>query len=343
MVTESCFQTTFPLDYANRRRKISKNYTIKQIPTQHIMNRLLQHAFTPNQATSIGLLAVAFWSSVVGLIRALSLHMGAVGGAAVMYRLSTLLLLAIFGLPNLRQFSRSYLFWASIFFVGCELCLSLSIGFADNARQAVEVGMVNYLWPTFTIIGAVWFNKQPAKWWIGIGFTLSFIGIATVLGSDGGFSLPEIIGNVRTNPFSYIMALLDALFWAAYCTLTARTKAQGNAVGFFFLLVSCILWAKYFAGGYDSLHFDTGAILYAVAAAACMGLGYAVWNIGISCGNMTVLAGASYFIPIFSALISSFLLNAPLSVQFWQGAIMVCIGSGVCWLATQNFSFRRIE
>ncbi|MGN7039367.1 aromatic amino acid DMT transporter YddG, partial [Neisseria sp. P0003.S003] len=87
-------------------------------------------------------------------------------------------------------------------------------------------------------------------------------------------------------------------------TLTATTKAQGNAVGFFFLLVSCILWAKYFAGGYGSLHFDTGAILYAVAAAACMGLGYAVWNIGISCGNMTVLAGASYFIPIFSALIS---------------------------------------
>ena len=139
------------------------------------------------------------------------------------------------------------------------------------------------------------------------------------------------------------MALLDALFWAAYCTLTARTKAQGNAVGFFFLLVSCILWAKYFAGGYGSLHFDTGAILYAVAAASCMGLGYAVWNIGISCGNMTVLAGASYFIPIFSALISSVLLNAPLSVQFWQGAIMVCIGSSVCWLATQNFSFRRVE
>ena len=32
---------------------------------------------------------------------------------------------------------------------------------------------------------------------------------------------------------------------------------------------------------------------------SCMGLGYAVWNIGISRGNMTVLAGASYFIPVF--------------------------------------------
>jgi len=204
------------------------------LPIHRIMFRLTAYPISPKQATFIGLFAVCFWSSVIGLIRTLSLHMGAVGGAAVMYSLSTLLLWAIFGLPNLRQFSRSYLFWASIFFVGCELCLSLSIGFADNARQAVEVGMVNYLWPTFTIIGAVWFNKQPAKWWIGIGFVLSFVGIATVLGGDGGFSLPEIIGNVRTNPLSYIMALLDALFWAAYCTLTARTKAQGNAVGLFF-------------------------------------------------------------------------------------------------------------
>ena len=196
--------------------------------------------------------------------------------------------------------------------------------------------MVNYLWPTFTIIGAVWFNKQPAKWWIAIGFALSFIGIAIVLGGEGGLSPAHIYRNVLTNPAGYIMALLDALFWAAYCTLTARVKAQGNAVGFFFFLVSCVLWAKYFAGSYGSLNFDTESILYALAAASCMGLGYAVWNIGISRGNMTVLAGASYFIPVFSALISSFLLDAPLPTEFWQGAAMVCIGSAVCWLATQK-------
>ncbi|OHR44543.1 aromatic amino acid transporter [Neisseria sp. HMSC071C03] len=306
------------------------------LPIHRIMFRLTAYPISPKQATFIGLFAVCFWSSVIGLIRTLSLHMGPVGGAAVMYSLATILLLLIFGKPDLRRFSRNYLFWAGIFFVGCELCLSLSIGYADNARQTVEIGMVNYLWPTFTIIGAVWFNKQPAKWWIAIGFALSFIGIAIVLGGEGGLSPAHIYRNVLTNPAGYIMALLDALFWAAYCTLTARVKAQGNAVGFFFFLVSCVLWAKYFAGSYGSLNFDTESVLYALAAASCMGLGYAVWNIGISRGNMTVLAGASYFIPVFSALISSFLLDAPLPTEFWQGAAMVCIGSAVCWLATQK-------
>ena len=194
------------------------------------MYRLTAYPISPKQATFIGLFAVCFWSSVIGLIRTLSLHMGAVGGAAVMYSLATILLLLIFGKPDLRRFSRNYLFWAGIFFVGCELCLSLSIGYADNARQTVEIGMVNYLWPTFTIIGAVWFNKQPAKWWIAIGFALSFIGIAIVLGGEGGLSPTHIYRNVLANPAGYIMALLDALFWAAYCTLTTRVKAQGNAV-----------------------------------------------------------------------------------------------------------------
>lgn len=262
--------------------------------------------------------------------------MGAVGGAAMMYTLSTVLIWLIFGRPHLRNYNRSYLFWASVFFVGCELCLSLSVGFAQNARQAVEIGMVNYLWPTFTIVGAVYFNKQPSKWWIVIGFVLSFLGIATVLGGDVGLSISGIYHNVRTNPGGYIMAFADAVFWAAYCTLTARVKAEGSSVGFFFALVSILLWIEYFLSGADTLNFDSVSLGYAVAAAACMGLGYAVWNIGISRGNLTVLAGASYFIPVLSAVVSSFLISAPLSMTFWQGAGMVCLGSIVCWLATRR-------
>jgi len=169
----------------------------------------------------------------------------------------------------LRNYNRSYLFWASVFFVGCELCLSLSVGFAQNARQAVEIGMVNYLWPTFTIVGAVYFNKQPSKWWIVIGFVLSFLGIATVLGGDVGLSISGIYHNVRTNPGGYIMAFADAVFWAAYCTLTARVKAEGSSVGFFFALVSILLWIEYFLSGADTLSFDSVSLGYAVAAGLC--------------------------------------------------------------------------
>ncbi|MOA49439.1 Aromatic amino acid exporter YddG [compost metagenome] len=67
-----------------------------------------------------------------------------------------------------------------------------------------------------------------------------------------------------------------------------------------------------------------------------MGFGYAAWNVGILHGNVTILAGASYFIPVSSAALAAMLLHTPLSLSFWQGAAMVCAGSILCWLATRG-------
>lgn len=60
------------------------------------------------------------------------------------------------------------------------------------------------------------------------------------------------------------------------------------------------------------------------------------WNIGILHGHLTILAGASCFIPVLSAALAALLLSTPLSAQFWQGAAMVCLGSILCWLATRS-------
>ncbi|MFX5705580.1 EamA family transporter, partial [Acinetobacter baumannii] len=51
-------------------------------------------------------------------------------------------------------------------------------------------------------------------------------------------------------------------------------------------------------------------------------------------GNVTVLAGASYFIPVLSSALSAQLLRAPLPPSFWVGAARVCAGSILCWRAT---------
>ena len=68
----------------------------KTIFNTYAMIHFLSQNISSKQATAIGLLAVALWSFVISLIRALSQHMGAVGGAAVMYSLSTVLILVDF-------------------------------------------------------------------------------------------------------------------------------------------------------------------------------------------------------------------------------------------------------
>lgn len=288
------------------------------------------------QATLVGLIAVLLWASIVALIRGVSESLGATGGAAMMYTVASVFLFFSVGFPRLGEFPRSYLVWGSVLFVAYELCLSFSIGYANNGRQAIEVGMVNYLWPTFTLVSAILFNRQRAGLLVIPGFILSMLGICWVLGGDQGLNLPGMLENIRDNPLSYGLAFLGAVIWAAYCTVTARIAAGKNGVTLFFMLVAVVLWGKYLAGGGGTMAFSLHAIIYLVLAASAMGFGYAAWNVGILHGNVTVLAGASYFIPVLSAAFAAALLHAPLSVQFWQGALMVCGGSVLCWLATRG-------
>jgi len=53
------------------------------------------------KATLIGLVAVVLWSSIVGLIRGVSESLGAVGGAAMMYSVASVLLLFTVGFPKI--------------------------------------------------------------------------------------------------------------------------------------------------------------------------------------------------------------------------------------------------
>lgn len=288
------------------------------------------------KATAIGLTAIFFWAAIVGLIRSVSEHLGPIGGAASIYTFGTVILMVTRGFPDLRRFPRIYLVWGALLFVAYELCLALSIGFAQDAAQTIEVGMVNYLWPTFTILAAVLFTQHRASLWIIPGFLLSMIGIFLVLQGDRAVDLQSMLRNLQHNPLSYTLALIGAFLWAAYSTITAKFAEQNDGVTFFFLLVAVTFWLYYFGTGRPEMQWSYAGLMHLVLAALAMGLGYAAWNIGILRGNVIVLAGASYFIPVLSAIFAALWLNAALSPRFWMGAVLVTLGSTLCWFSTQH-------
>ncbi|MGO4761594.1 aromatic amino acid DMT transporter YddG [Cupriavidus sp. 2KB_3] len=288
------------------------------------------------QATLIGLVAILLWSSIVGLIRGVSQSFGATGGAALIYTVASGLLWLSVGAVSIRALPRAYLIWGSLLFVSYELCLSLSIGYANSGRQAIEVGMVNYLWPSFTMLAAILFNRQRANWLIVPGFLMAILGIASVLGGEQGWDLGGMARNVQDNPLSYGLAFAGAVIWAGYCTVTSRIAQGRNAITLFFMLTALTLWGKYLFTHGETMVFSYAGGIYLALAACAMGFGYAAWNVGILHGNVTVLAGASYFIPVLSAALAAALLQTPLSFSFWQGASMVCGGSVLCWLATRG-------
>jgi len=287
------------------------------------------------KATLIGLLAILLWSAIVGLIKNVSEGFGPVGGAALIYSASAILLIFTVGLPKLRTFPRSYLIIGSVLFVCYELCLSLSLGFTHSGRQAIEVGMVNYLWPSLTIVFAVIVNRQKTHPLIIPGLLLAVAGICRVLGGDQGFSFSEITHNVMDNPLSYGLALSGAIIWAVYCVVTKKIANGNNGITLFFILTALTLWLKFLLSPQPPFMLSAVVCISLALAAMAMGFGYAAWNVGILHGNVTLLAAASYFIPIISSILAAFILRSHLTVAFWQGTAMVSLGSLMCWWSTR--------
>ncbi|MGK3114403.1 aromatic amino acid DMT transporter YddG [Candidatus Pantoea formicae] len=295
------------------------------------------------KATLIGLIAILLWSAIVGLIKSVSEGFGPIAGAALIYNCSAILLLFTVGFPNLRKFPRNYLIIGSVLFVCYELCLSLSLGFTHNGRQAIEVGMVNYLWPSMTIVLAVIVNRQKVSPLIIPGVILAVAGICRVLGGDQGFSLTEMTRNVMDNPLSYGLAFTGAIIWAIYCVVTKKIANGSNGITLFFILTALTLWVKFLFSPQPPFVLSFQVWISLALAAMAMGFGYAAWNVGILHGNVTVLAAASYFIPIISSILAAFILSSHLTMSFWQGTAMVSLGSLVCWWSTRTVESKSMS
>jgi len=295
------------------------------------------------KATLIGLIAILLWSAIVGLIKSVSEGFGPVGGAALIYTCSAILLIFTVGLPKIRQFPPSYLILGSILFVCYELCLSLSLGFTHNGRQAIEVGMVNYLWPSLTILLTVIVTRQKTSPLIIPGVIIAIIGIGRVLGGDQGFSVNEMTRNVMDNPLSYGLAFSGAVIWAIYCVVTKLIAKGNNGITLFFILTALTLWVKFLTSPQPDFILSWKAWISLLLAAIAMGFGYAAWNVGILHGNVTILAAASYFIPIISAVLAAFILSSHLTMAFWQGTAMVSLGSLICWWSTRTVPVAKLS
>ncbi|WP_174247174.1 aromatic amino acid DMT transporter YddG [Rhodococcus rhodochrous] len=283
-----------------------------------------------------GLAAIVLWSSMVGMIRLVTESLGAIGGAAMIYSCCAILLSVTVGWPTFANFSRTYLATGAVMFAAYEVCFALAIGFADTPRQAIEVGIVNYLWPSLTVVFAIVFTGQKASRLIVPGMALSVVGVAVVLGGDSGLDITGTIDNVRSNPLSYALAFTGAVIWAGYCTVTKLFANGNNAITPFFVLTAASFWGLYLLTGSEPMDLSFAALAATLVAACAIGFGYALWNVGILGGNLAFLAASSYFTPVLSAAFSSVLLTTALGPMFWIGTAVVCVGAILCWLATRN-------
>ncbi|OXX70766.1 aromatic amino acid DMT transporter YddG [Vibrio sp. V03_P4A6T147] len=286
--------------------------------------------------TLFGVAAILLWSCLMGLIRTVTEQFSPIGGAALIYTVSSVFLMLVMGVPKFKHFSLRYVLIGGVLFVSYEICLALALGMANDRHQALEMAVINYLWPALTVLFAVFLSRKPVHILVYPSVALAFVGVAWTITGDSGFSVMQISANIATNPLTYSMAFGGAIIWAVYCNITKQLANGQNAIILFFMATAIALWIKYFLSSESTLVFSVPATLNLALTGVVMGSGYALWNVAILRGNMVLLATLSYFTPVISTLLSSLILGVALGLSFWQGVIMVTMGSLICWWATRE-------
>lgn len=286
--------------------------------------------------TLIGMSAVVMWSGTIALYRGISEIFGALGGSALIFTVSGILAALHAGRGLIKGHSRRYLLLGGGMFVVYEICLALAVGFSESRLQSVEVGLINYLWPSLTIALAVAVGQARGHLLLipGVLICLAGVGLASAAGS--GFSLSRMAANVAETPLPYALGLGAAVTWPIYTVLTRSLSGGRNAVALFLLATAGALWGLYGLSDAPPLLFDGKGAAMVLVLGLLTTLAYTAWTHGVNHGNLTLIATASYFTPLLSVLLSSLLFGMALSLAFWSGAALVTLGSLVCWRATRR-------
>jgi drug/metabolite transporter (DMT)-like permease len=287
-------------------------------------------------ALQLGLGAIALWSLAIGLLRGVLEDFGTLGGAALIYTIGSVVLLCCFGRPPpLCAFGRGYLCAGALLLAGYEICLALALGLAEDARQAMEMALVNYLWPCFTVLLAVCINGQRVRWALllpGAGLALA----GNMLAIDGGsLSLQGLAHNIAANPPGYALALAGAVLWPLYTNVTRRHAQGVNGIAYFFAVTAAVLWLLFLAVGSPMKPADARKYLELLAAGVVMGAGYGLWNLASLRGDVARLGAVANLTPVLSALFAAAWLGAVLPASFWTGAVLVSGGALLCYHAAR--------
>lgn len=291
---------------------------------------MLKHS---SRATLCGVGAILIWSTAVGFMRGVTEAFGHIGGAAVVYTLGALMLSLRMGIPDLKAVPKRYFLVCGGLFAACEVLFSQFVGLSHNARQVLEVSIVNYLWPSLLVLFSIIIFRRKAHIILYPALLLSFSGVFVSL-SDGGLSPAAFLNNVSASPLPYFLSLCGATLWAIYCNLSRKYGARYNMVNVFFALAASVLWLLFFLLGESFSNITPRALIAVLVTAAAFALSYFLWENALHCGNLLLLGILSYFTPIFSTLFSCLWLNVFPPHTFWYGVILVVLGSLLSWAAT---------
>ncbi len=294
-----------------------------------------------NRGTVEGILALLFWGSTIAFSRSLTEKLGTLTTASFIFLLaggiSCAYLIISHQLQGIIRVSRHYLYGCGTLFVIYMACLYIAVGNAVDRLQVLEVGLVNYLWPSMTLVMAVPILHRRARITLIPGCLLAFGGVL-LAAAEVGESWQGFVTNLGSNPLPYLLALVAAICWALYSNLVRRwAKDAGSGAVPLFLLASGLMLAGLRALFSEASQW-TGQSVFELAYMAVFPtiIAYMFWDTAMRKGNMILVASLSYLTPLLSIIIGSVYLGVAAGWYLWVGCLLVIVGSLVCKLSVEE-------
>jgi drug/metabolite transporter (DMT)-like permease len=292
-----------------------------------------------NIHTLYGFFAILLWSTSVALTRSVAEQIGTFSAGYLVCLTSGITGLTFFycsggSYAGIKALSKKYLFSGGMCFVFYILVFFLAVQLAANRYQVLQVGLLNYLWPFFTILFSLYFLNKKAHLMLMPATLLSILGIFLIISQGLSITWQGFTASIGSNPLAYGLALIGAVSWALYSNLASRLAGQdgGVAVSIFFLIAGIIFLLVRVLRTEQS-NWNIRVAMEILVMSLIVSLSYNCWDSAMRKGNIILLAACSYFIPVLSTLVSCIYLKVAAGLSLWIGCVLIATGAFVSWIS----------
>ena len=205
---------------------------------------------------------------------------------------------------------------------------------ALRMAPAVEVNLVNYLWPLFIVVLAPLYLPGVALRTVHIAAAITgFVGAAiAILGARGG-TVAAVVSTSTSPVLGYLLALFSALIWANYSLQTKRAEVNGKsfptaAIGLFGLVSGVLSLACHFALEPSVNLNPRDWLLLTVMGLGPLGAAFFLWDKALKLGDTRQIGILSYLTPLTSTVLLMTVTGRALTWSIALAAAMI-IGAAV--------------
>jgi drug/metabolite transporter (DMT)-like permease len=199
---------------------------------------------------------------------------------------------------------------------------------ALRLAPAVEVNLVNYLWPLFIVVGAPLYLR--GLHWRAHHLVAALLGFAgavlAMLGAAGGGAGPGVTAAGTGTWVGYAMALASALIWANYSLQTRRLAQAGRgfqtaAIGLFGLVSGALSLLCHWALEPTVTLSSRDAWLLLATGLGPLGAAFYLWDRALKLGDARHVGLLSYFTPLASTA-----LLLVVAGRDWNWSVVIAAG-----------------